>query len=55
MATAAAIYFQTASKGNKNKDEADMPAPSGDDLQPDLKGTVNWQVQLKEILWSLSD
>ena len=32
MATAAAIYFQTASKGSKNKDEADMPAPSGDDL-----------------------
>ena len=55
MATAAAIYFQTASKGNKNKDEADMPAPSGDDLQQDLEGTVNWQVQLKEILWSLSD
>lgn len=55
MATAAAIYFQTASKGSKNKDEADMPAPSGDDLQQDLEGTVNWQVQLKEILWSLSD
>jgi restriction system protein len=32
-----------------------MPAPSGDDLQQDLEGTVNWQVQLKEILWSLSD
>lgn len=55
MTTAAAIYFQTASKGNKNKDEVDMPAPSGDDLQQDLEGTVNWQVQLKEILWSLSD
>lgn len=55
IATAAAIYFQTASKGNKNKDETDMPAPSGDDLQQDLEGTVNWQVQLKEILWSLSD
>ena len=55
MSTAAAIYFQTASKGNKNKDEADLPAPNGDDLQQDLEGTVNWQVQLKEILWSLSD
>lgn len=55
MATAAAIYFQTASKGSKNKDQADLPAPSGDDLQQDLEGTVNWQVQLKEILWSLSD
>ena len=53
--TAAAIYFQTASKGSKNKDEADLPAPSGDDLQQDLEGTVNWQVQLKDILWSLSD
>ena len=58
MSTAAAIYYQTAStssQGNKNKDEADLPAPSGDDLQQDLEGTVNWQVQLKEILWSLSD
>lgn len=55
MATAAAIYFKTASKGSKNKDEADLPAPSGDDLQQDLEGTVNWQVQLKDILWSLSD
>lgn len=55
MATAAAIYYQTASKGSKNKDEANLPAPSGDDLQQDLEGTVNWQVQLKEILWSLSD
>lgn len=55
MATASAIYFQTASKGNKTKDESDMPAPSGDDLQQDLEGTVNWQVQLKEILWTLSD
>ncbi len=55
MATAASIYFQTASKGSKNKDEADLPAPSGDDLQQDLEGMVNWQVQLKEILWSLSD
>lgn len=55
MATAAAIYFKTASKGGKNKDEADLPAPSGDDLQQDLEGTVNWQVQLKDILWSLSD
>ena len=32
-----------------------MPAPSGDDLQQDLEGTVNWQVQLKEILWSSSE
>jgi len=55
MATAAANYYQTASKGSKNKDEANLPAPSGDDLQQDLEGTVNWQVQLKEILWSLSD
>lgn len=55
MATAAAIYFKTASKASKNKDEADLPAPSGDDLQQDLEGTVNWQVQLKDILWSLSD
>jgi len=55
MATAAAIYFQTASKGSKHKDQADLPAPSGDDLQQDLEGTVNWQVQLKDILWSLSD
>lgn len=55
MATAAAIYFQTASKGSKHKDQADMPAPSGDDLQQDLDGTINWQVKLKDILWSLSD
>jgi restriction system protein len=55
MATAAAIYYQTASKGSKNKDESNLPAPSGDDAQQDLEGTVNWQVQLKEILWSLSD
>jgi restriction system protein len=55
MQTAAAIYYQTASKGGKNKDETDMPAPSGDDLQQDIEGTVDWQVQLKEILWSLSD
>lgn len=55
MSTAAAIYFQSASKGSKNKDQADMPAPSGDDLQQDLAGTINWQVQLKEILWSLSE
>jgi restriction system protein len=55
MATAAAIYFQTASKGSKHKDQADLPAPSGDDLQQDLEGTVNWQVQLKDILWSLTD
>ncbi len=55
MATAAAIYYKTASKGGKNKDEADLPAPSGDDLQQDLEGTVNWQVQLKDILWSLTD
>lgn len=60
MATAAAIYYKTASSsggGNnsKSRDQADMPAPSGDDLQQDLEGTVNWQVQLKEILWSLSD
>lgn len=55
MATAASIYFQTAGKGNKNKDQADLPAPKGDELQQDLEGTVNWQVQLKEILWSLSD
>lgn len=60
MATAAAIYYKTASSGgggsnSKSRDQADMPAPSGDDLQQDLEGTVNWQVQLKEILWSLSD
>ena len=60
MATAAAIYYKTASSngggGNsKSRDQADMPAPSGDDLQQDLEGTVNWQVQLKEILWSLTD
>ena len=55
MTTAAAIYFKTASKGGKNKDQADLPAPSGDDLQQDLEGTVDWQVQLKDILWSLSD
>lgn len=42
MATAAAIYFQTASKGNKNKDEADLPAPRNYDLQQYLEGTVNW-------------
>lgn len=59
MATAAAIYYKTASSnsggGGKSRDQADLPAPSGDDLQQDLEGTVNWQVQLKEILWSLSD
>jgi restriction system protein len=60
MATAAAIYYKTASSNgggsnSKSRDQADMPAPSGDDLQQDLEGTVNWQVQLKEILWSLSD
>jgi restriction system protein len=60
MATAAAIYYKTASSGGgvgsgKNRDQADMPAPNGDDLQQELEGTVNWQVQLKEILWSLSD
>jgi restriction system protein len=55
MDTAAAIYYRTASKGTKNKDEADLPAPSGDDLQQDIEETVNWQVQLKDILWSLSD
>ena len=58
MATAAAIYHKTANpgiSGGKTKDQANLPAPSGDDLQQDLEGTVNWQVQLKEILWSLSD
>lgn len=58
MSTAAAIYYKTASsssQGSKNKDEADLPAPSGDDHQQDLEGTVNWQVQLKAVLWSLSD
>ena len=58
MATAAAIYYKTASSnggGSKSRDQADMPAPSGDDLQQDLEGTVDWQVQLKEILWSLTD
>lgn len=55
MTTAADIYFKTASKGSKNKDQADLPAPNGDDLQQELEGTVNWQVQLKDILWSLSD
>jgi len=62
MVTAAAIYYKTASSNgggsnsnSKSRDQADMPAPSGDDLQQDLEGTVNWQVQLKEILWSLSD
>lgn len=55
MGTAAAIYFKTASKGGKNKDEVDLPAPSGDDLQQNLEGTINWQVQLKDILWSLTD
>jgi restriction system protein len=55
MSTAAAIYFQTASKGGKNKDEANMPAPSGDDAQQEIQETVDWQVSLKEILWSLSD
>ena len=55
MATAAGIYYQTASKGGKSKDQADQIAPSDDELQQDLDGTVNWQIQLKEILWSLSD
>ena len=58
MATAAAIYHKTANpgiSGGKTKDQANLPAPNGDDLQQDLEGTVNWQVQLKEILWSLSD
>jgi restriction system protein len=55
MTTAAAIYFKTTGKGSKAKDEVDLPAPTGDDLQQDLEGTVNWQVQLKDILWSLSD
>lgn len=55
MPTAAEIYFKTASKGSKSKDQADLPAPNGDDLQQVLEGTVDWQVQLKDILWSLSD
>ena len=53
MATAAAIYHKTANpgiSGGKTKDQANLPAPNGDDLQQDLEGTVNWQVQLKEIL-----
>jgi restriction system protein len=58
--TAAAIYYKTASSnggGNsgRTRDQADLPAPSGDDLQQDLEGTVNWQVQLKEILWSSTE
>ncbi len=53
--TAAAIYYKTASKGGKHKDQADLPAPSGDDLQQDIEETINWQVQLKDILWSLTD
>ena len=34
-------------QGNKTKMRQNLPAPSGDDLQQDLEGTVNWQVQLK--------
>ena len=51
MATAAEIYFKTASKGSKNKDQADLPAPNEDDLQQPLEGSINWQVHLKDILW----
>lgn len=55
MPTAAEIYFKTANKGSKSKDQADLLAPNGDDLQQELEGTVNWQIQLKDILWSLTN
>ncbi|MBY0409697.1 MAG: restriction endonuclease, partial [Burkholderiaceae bacterium] len=55
MATAAAIYYGPTGTQTKGQDEGNLPAPTDDDLQQELEGTVNWQIQLKDILWSLSD
>lgn len=41
MDSAATLYFQTSSKGSKHKDQAVLPATSGDASQQDIEGTVN--------------
>ena len=53
--TVASIYYKTAGKSSKGGDQTSLPAPGGDELQLDLAATVNWQIQLRDILWSLSD